>query len=332
MMILNYNPETAEVGLISVPRDTKITINGNIEKINAANAFGGPELAVKSVEKLLSTSINYYVEINYQGFRKFIDTIGGIDMVIPRDMNYDDNSQNLHIHFKKGQKVHLDGKKAEEFVRWRKNNDGTGYVDGDLGRIKTQQEFMIKVLEKVKSPSIIPKIFSIAKMLPEYIDTNMDPVTIASLAKDIPKLDIGSIQKFTIQGESRNINDISYFVYEPEKNRDIVALLNGENRVAEGKIDNKDIKIQILNGSGINGAANKVKQDLEKKGYTVSSIGSLLGVEFESSHIIDKTIKGTSAKQVANELLIESIKKEQDELSKVDIVVILGSDVNRLLN
>lgn len=332
MIVLHYDPKSAEIALVSIPRDTKVTINGDSEKINAANAFGGPELAVKSVEKLLNIGVNYYVEINYQGFRKLIDAIGGIDVVIDRDMNYDDSSQNLHIHFKKGQKVHLDGKKAEEFVRWRKNNDGTGYADGDLGRIKTQQDFMVKVVEKLKSPAIIPNIFSIAKILPQYIDTNMDPMTMANLAKDIPRLNNSAIQKFTIQGEPKVINGIWYFVYEPDKNKDITALLNGKTAVASSKSDNKSIKIQILNGSGINGAGDRVKKDLELKGYTVSGVGSISGVKFASSHIIDKTAKGANAKQVARELLIEHIEKAQDELSKTDIVVILGSDVSKMLN
>jgi LCP family protein required for cell wall assembly len=140
MMVFHYDPKTSEMVMVSIPRDTKVTINGSSEKINAANAIGGTELAIKSVEKLLGIDINYYVEINYEGFRKFIDAIGGIDTVIPFDMNYDDDFQDLHIHFKKGQKVHLDGQKAEEFVRWRKNNDGTGYAEGDLGRITMIKE------------------------------------------------------------------------------------------------------------------------------------------------------------------------------------------------
>ena len=63
-------------------------------------------------------------------------------MYIERDMDYDDDAQDLHINFKAGETVHLDGKKAEEFFRWRKNNDGTGFADGDLGRIRNQQAFI----------------------------------------------------------------------------------------------------------------------------------------------------------------------------------------------
>jgi len=327
MVVFHYDPNTSEAAMVSIPRDTRVSIRGNAEKINAANAFGGTELAISSVEKLLGIAINYYVEIDYEGFRKFIDAIGGIDTVIPYDMNYDDPYQNLHIHFKKGQNIHLDGKKAEEFVRWRKNNDNTGYAEGDIGRIETQQEFIIKVVEKLKSPAIIPKIPSIVSILPQYIDTNIEPMTILSLSMELSKINSGSIQKFTLQGESKIIEDLWYFIYEPEKNADVVSLLGGKPSTGTVKTNNKDIKIQVMNGSGVNGAAAKVKQELEGKGYTVLSTGNISGIKFTSSHIIDKTLKGNNAKQVAFELDISNIKRDQDSLSKADIVIILGSDI-----
>lgn len=326
MVVFHYDPNTCEAAMISIPRDTKVTIRGNSEKINAANAFGGTELAIASVEKLLDIDINYYLEIDYEGFRKLIDAIGGIDTVIPYNMDYDDDYQNLHIHFKRGQKVHLDGKKAEEFVRWRKNNDGTGYAEGDLGRIQTQQDFIVKVLEKLKSPSIITKIPSILNILPQYVGTNMEPMTILNLSTEIIKIDSNSIQKFTLQGESKIIGGIWYFVYQPQKNMDIVSIFGGSIPSETVKLSNKDITIQIMNGSGVNGAAAKVKTELENKGYTVLGVGNITGLKFTSSHIIDKTLKGSNAKSVASDLDISNIEKDQDSLSNVDIIVILGSD------
>jgi LCP family protein required for cell wall assembly len=298
MIVIHYDPKTADVSMVSIPRDTKVTLNGRTEKINAANVYGGTSLAIKTVEQLMDININYYVEVDYEAFRKVIDAIGGIDIVIPYNMDYDAESQDLHIHFKKGEKVHLDGKKAEEFVRWRKNNDGTGYADGDLGRIRTQQEFIIKVLEKVKSPSIVLKVPSIAKILTEHIETNMEPMDILNLSKDISKIDAGSVQKYTLQGEDKTINGLSYFVYSPEKNTDIVSLIGGKTGSGSGNeagTNNKNIRVQVLNGSGLNGAASKIKDELEEKGFNVVGTGNISGTKFTSSHIIDKTLKGNNA-------------------------------------
>lgn len=327
MVVFHYDPETNEVAMVSIPRDTKVTIKGSPEKINAANAYGGKELAIKTVEDLLDIEINYYVEVDYEGFRKFVDAIGGIDVIIPYNMNYDDDAQDLHIHFKKGQSVHLDGQKAEEYVRWRKNNNNTGYAEGDLGRIKTQQDFMVKMLEKLKSPAIIPRLPAIIKILPEYINTNMDAMAIINMSKDVlPKINTESIQKYTLEGESKIINGIWYFIYQPEKNRDVIAMLGGNPPQTAQKVNNKDIKVQVFNASGINGAAAKVRRGLEEKGYTVVGIGNISGVNFTASHIIDKTLKGNNAKQIASELDISHIEKNQDSLSNVDIVVVIGND------
>lgn len=131
MLLMNYNPDTSKVTLISIPRDTAVSINGR-RQINEAHAIGGVSESVKVVENLLHIDINYFGKIDYAGFRKIIDSIGGIDIQIPYRMDYDDPTQNLSIHFNKGETVHLNGKKAEEFFRWRKNNDGTGFADGDI--------------------------------------------------------------------------------------------------------------------------------------------------------------------------------------------------------
>jgi len=175
ILLINYNSKTGAMNVVSIPRDTMVKIKGKTEKINAANTMGGQSVLINSVEELLGISINYYGRINYEGFRKLIDAIDGIDMPITTTMNYDDAAQNLHIHFKKGTTVHLDGEKAEEFFRWRKNNNGTGLADGDLGRIENQHLFIQKVMEKVKSPQIIIKIPAIMEIVPKYVTTNMKP-------------------------------------------------------------------------------------------------------------------------------------------------------------
>ncbi len=116
MLVVNYNPKTKEINIVSVPRDTRVTVNGKKMKINSAHAVNGVNGAIDAVENLLGIEINNYVKVDYEGFRKIIDAIGGVEMEITRNMNYDDPSQNLHIHFQKGTTVHLDGKKAEEFL------------------------------------------------------------------------------------------------------------------------------------------------------------------------------------------------------------------------
>lgn len=116
IIVANYNPQTKSIRIVSVPRDTLISINDRNVKINSAYAIGGYPKIKSEVENLLNININYIVKVDYNAFREIIDAIGGIEMKIDRNMIYDDEGQNLHINFKAGETVTLDGKKAEEFL------------------------------------------------------------------------------------------------------------------------------------------------------------------------------------------------------------------------
>ena len=145
IMVFNYNPNTKKAHIVSIPRDTLIEVDAYLDtgeykkywKINSAYVLGGEEEVITHVESLLDIDINYIVEIDYNAFRSVVDAIGGVEMTIEQDMFYDDDAQDLHINFKAGETVLLDGKKAEEFFRWRQNNDGTGLANGDLDKLRT---------------------------------------------------------------------------------------------------------------------------------------------------------------------------------------------------
>lgn len=226
ILLINLNPKLQETNVISVPRDTLIKMNNINKKINEANAVGGPAYLIDAVEKLLEVKINYYAKLDYEGFRKIIDCVGPVELKINNTMNYDDASQNLHIHFNKGDVVKLDGKKAEEFFRWRENNDGTGLVNGDLGRIDNQHIFINKVVEKFKSPTILTKIPSILSAIPNYMETNMRADEIIKYGFMLSKMDKSNIKLFTVKGDPKYINGISYVIYDENKNKDILNRLH----------------------------------------------------------------------------------------------------------
>lgn len=229
IMLMNYNPKLGEVNIISIPRDTLIVMNNKYKKINEAHVIGGPAYLIDAVEKLLDVKVNYYGKVDYEGFRKIIDTIGPIEVKINNRMDYDDPAQNLHIHFKKGEVVQLDGKKAEEFFRWRKNNDGSGLADGDLGRIENQHIFISKVAEKLKSPAIITKLPSMLSIIPKYSQTNMSAEDIIKYGYTISKIDKSKIKFSTIKGDAEYIDGISYLIYDESKNKDILRNLHYES-------------------------------------------------------------------------------------------------------
>lgn len=327
MLVVNYNPKTKNINMVSVPRDTRVTMNGKKIKINSAHAINGVNGSIAAVENLLGIEINNYAKIDYEGFRKVIDAIGGVEMDITRNMNYDDPSQNLHIHFQKGTTVHLDGKKAEEFFRWRKNNNGTGFADGDLGRIENQHKFISKVVEKVKSPSIIPKIPNILSTIPDYVETDMSPEEIIKYGYAVTKGDKSSINMITLQGEAKYIGNVSYFIYDREKNRDIVYTLKaGETSQKDNntEIDKSEIKIKVLNGTKVNGLAADCERKLKEMGYSNIVTGN--GERRDFTKVRLKKDSSISTGEIENYLNIPNIEKNIQSDENFDIIILLGKD------
>lgn len=327
MLVINYNPKTKNINMVSVPRDTRVTMNGKKIKINSAHAINGVNGSIAAVENLLGIEINNYAKIDYEGFRKVIDAIGGVEMDITRNMNYDDPSQNLHIHFQKGTTVHLDGKKAEEFFRWRKNNNGTGFADGDLGRIENQHKFISKVVEKVKSPSIIPKIPSILSTIPDYIETDMSPEEIIKYGYAVTKGDKSSINMITLQGEAKYIGNVSYFIYDREKNRDIVYTLKTGGTAQKDnntEIDKSEIKIKVLNGTKVNGLAADCERKLKEMGYSNIVTGN--GERRDFTKVRLKKDSSIATGEIENYLNIPNIEKNIQSDENFDIIILLGKD------
>ena len=146
IMCLGYDPETQKAFIVSIPRDTFIGKSlGNAkpqDKINSIYDEKNPKKILRKVNELTGLNIEYYVTVDNQALIKLVDILGGIEFNVPIDMNYDDKSQNLHIHLKKGTQI-IDGKKAEMLLRFRHNNNGTSYSmeygDNDFGRMKTRK-------------------------------------------------------------------------------------------------------------------------------------------------------------------------------------------------
>lgn len=215
MMLFSFNPETNKASIVSIPRDTRVKIRGRsgYDKINAANVYGGVDLAVKTVKDLLGVPVHHYVKVDYQALFKTVDDIGGVEVDVPIRMKYNDPYAEppLHIDLQKGKQV-LDGNKAMQFLRFRKGSKGyPGYPDQDLGRIKAQQSFLDAMIRKVLSPSSILKMPDYVQTLYMYVETDMkikDMLDMAYMAKGI---DPDEMTKTTLPGEPAMINGVSYY-------------------------------------------------------------------------------------------------------------------------
>ncbi|AIS52112.1 transcriptional attenuator, LytR family [Thermoanaerobacter kivui] len=323
MMVLSYDPNTHKAYILSIPRDTMIKLpKYGTQKINAAYPIGGPQLAMDTVSQLIGEPIDYYVKIGYEGFIQLVDDLGGVEMNVPMDMNYDDNAGNLHIHLKKGVQL-LDGEKALQLVRFRH-----GYAEQDLERVKVQRDFLLAMFEKAKNPSTLLKIHRILKNINQYVETNIPPVTMLKYADYLLKLDKDNIKTATLPGTPQYIDGIAYYITNPQEVRQFMANLNGDidNKTNEMTV-NKNIKIEVLNGGGIPGAAAKTADLLKQQGYDVVKIGNVVGTTYNTTQIInrtdDKKVVEDLKKILKNAIVVEDTKGS----NSADITIILGKNI-----
>ena len=337
IMVLNYNPNTKKAHIVSIPRDTLIEVDAYLDtgeyrrywKINTAYVLGGEEEITIHVESLLDIDINYIVEVDYNAFRSIIDSIGGVEMTIEQDMFYDDDAQDLHINFKAGETVLLDGKKAEEFIRWRKNNDGSGLADADIDRIKNQQLFISKLLDKVMSPSIVFKAPKILNSISENVETNIPAKELVSLGMKIIRLKSSDIIMTTLQGEPQYIYGESFLIADKEYNMDLINSLSSGHPSSPSNIttiNREDLKVIVLNGTNISGLASTARDKLLARGYENVEVGN-------TTDAVKKSVIQTDNKDLKDllktDIDIEKIEKiSRSEYKDYDIVILLGEDYN----
>lgn len=174
IMVAMYDTINQKAGLVSIPRDTLVegeSPNGNrYYKINSSYHYGIEELK-EMVSQLLGIPIDYYVAIDVNTFPKLVDMVGGVDFEIPVYMDYDDPTQDLHIHFQKGM-THLDGQEAMEVCRFRHNNAGKVQVAySDVERTQTQQKILTLIAQKALSqPDNIPGYIN---LIAENVETDL---------------------------------------------------------------------------------------------------------------------------------------------------------------
>lgn len=222
IMMLSANLATKRIGLVSVPRDSRVDmIKYGSTKVNHAYAYGGITLAKQTIEKLLNIKADHYFVINFSAFKKIIDLLGGVDLDVEKDMYYRDDydgENGLIIDLQKGPQ-HLDAEKAIEYVRYRDE-------EGDIGRVKRQQKFLNAVLAKFTSPSTILKIPSIIKEVRNSIETDM---SFADMVEYLSLLKNGKDYKttaFMVPGSPQMIDDLSYWIVNYPKLHDELQAMN----------------------------------------------------------------------------------------------------------
>lgn len=201
IMVVSYDTVNQDINIMSIPRDTMTNEKWDIKKINSVYSrySDGMGALQKRVKTLIGFTPDFYVKVELKMFVELVDLIGGVDFYVPQDMNYDDPWQDLHIHLKEGQQV-LDGEKAMQLVRFRR------YAEGDIQRVKVQQDFMKALIKECISLKHWGKIKSYIKLGLSNVQTDLDFGSVVWFAanvlglNDAPALDMANVNTYTLPG------------------------------------------------------------------------------------------------------------------------------------
>lgn len=213
MLLLRLDPTDKTVKMLSIPRDTQVEIPSvGIAKINDANVEGGPGLAARVVSRTLNdVPIDRYVRVTTDAFRELVDLVGGIEVFVPYRMEYTDVTQNLKIDLEQGWQT-LNGDQAEQFARFRQDEHG------DIGRVQRQQALLKALRQRIVSPTVLPRLPEIIRVMQQYIDTNLSLEEMLALVGFGLDLDQDDFRMVLLPGRFSEPNEYlaSYWIIEPE--------------------------------------------------------------------------------------------------------------------
>lgn len=371
IIIGSYDPKTQKSSLLSIPRDTFVGKSQKsasaYDKINALYQKS-PEKTLEAVNNLTGLDIKYYVVVDNQALIKLVDIIGGVEFDVPIDMVYDDTSQDLHINLKKGlQKIN--GEKAEQLLRYRHGNqDKSGrYIGGypeeyggnDIGRMKTQRNFIIETVKQTIKAKNIFKIKDIIDIAYEYVETNLPVSVMKDYVPYAVNIDIEAMRSEVLPGVTDQLGPQNLWFYIANKtetealikdlytsqeensetgegaeanqnNETSTSNSDGENTssTTESNIEKSEaakVKIEILNGSGSDKALTEVKKALTAKGYKISKTNKTTSTA--KTTIINKTdVDKKFEEDIKSTIGLGNISTSSVSSSQVDITIIIGKD------
>ncbi len=343
MLLLRFDPKEEKISVLSIPRDTRIYLEGyGVEKINRANEYGGPALTAAVASELLGgIKIDRYVRVNVQGVEKLIDALGGVTVNVPKDMKYNDFSQHLYVDLKKGVQ-HLDGDRAMQFLRFRYDNLG------DIGRVQRQQMLMRSAVEQTLKPATVVKIPKILSVIQSHLDTNLKLREIMALSNFASKIDRSNVKMMMLPGDFNSGDEpISYWLPDydginklmtkhfdlPKAEDDYAIADNYDNQYAtlqdQPQIRNPRLIISVQDSTGDQEVLQSALDTLRAAGYRRVSASKNWQDPLPRTRVIAQSGDDDAANEIRSILGVGQVVVESTGVLKSDITVQIGRDWER---
>lgn len=342
MMLASLDPNTLTASLITIPRDLYVPIPQLGEnRINTALFYGelnkypggGPALAKKTVEYNFGRRVHYYVLVDFGGFRKAIDALGGIDIDVPKpidDLTYpDENFGFKPIHIPAG-KIHMNGEVALQYARTR-------HGDNDFERQQRQVQVLLAAQRKALQPSVLPKIPALIQSMWGTMETDITPqdaLALLQIASKVKPENVKSAtidQTMTVEFKTSSGADVLW----PDRTKigklvDRVIPPDNNSQVdVSAQIKQEAARVLVLNGTGNGMLAERTAQFLQAQGYQISGFGNADRTDYTKTVLIDYSgNKNATVVALAKLFKIEpdNIRPTKNVKSDTDVRLILGAD------
>jgi LCP family protein required for cell wall assembly len=363
IILVTVDPIEKTAGMLSIPRDLQLPIPGNGEdRINTANVYGtaydypggGPALLKRTIEVNFGIPVDYYVMVDFQGFEQIVDTLGGIDVNVPKalhDTQYPDPRPGdpyafKTIHFDAGQQ-HMNGKRALQYARSRMSTS-------DFDRAKRQQLILVAIRDKALSLNLIPKLPTLAATMANTVKTDMTMEEMLALARLAPQIDTAHLKQAVIQQPMvygyRRADGAAVQLPKWDLINPVVADLFSTPLVAapsptpapptpvptlaplqiEGlqELARDGARIAVQNGTSEPNFAARVAAALMQQGYQVVEFGDADRLDYPSTVIVDYTGKSYTLGRLVELFRVtpENVRRSPNLRSQIDIRIIVGQD------
>lgn len=269
LILAMLNFQTNRLGLLSVPRDSRVRVPGHgTNKINAAYSLGGPELCVEAVSALLGVPIGYYIKTDFKGIEKIVDAMGGVVIDVEKNMDYEDHYGNLYIHLKKGRQ-RLKGYDAMCYVRFRHD------AEGDYGRMRRQKKFLLAAYRQMLTgeEGEKPDLLLLTRQLTRYAKTDLSDRQIVWLASFAKRADPATALIAAVPSKPGRDKGVAYEMVDEVVARQLASEMETRLAVAP-EYDYKFARVEVQDAVKQPRAASMALHLIRVTGYRVTQTAS----------------------------------------------------------
>lgn len=344
LILITFNPKTLNATMLSIPRDSYVPIacwSGKPEnKITHAAAYGN-DCMINTIENYFDRKIDYYAKINFKGFVKLIDAVGGVEVDVAQKLCTDDSSRGKEVCISPGYQT-LHGEEALVYARNRKQ-----LVNGDFGRGQHQQEIVMALINKMKGITDVTKFMEILNTVSNSIDTNLTTKQILSfynVGKDIIKRSLSSedaelinIQQLYLQGTGQMIYDqrarmvLWDYIPNPNSQKDIINAMK-ENlglieheAITEFKFSINEPYVKKIIGEGPYARGfyydllpNFVGDSKEQASSAAAKLGISVSFKGSSGYVVSQSIPEKSRIDLIKNSLVLTLSSSEDTNKVID--------------